>query len=93
MMVSVGKVEINIPADLWLKQAMSQTGLEIFDLKPKIATESCDLAGDFHKDPADRIIVATARINNMRYVTKDKKIIKYPHIETIWKAPYAKNCD
>jgi PIN domain nuclease of toxin-antitoxin system len=84
MMASVGKVEIRIPAELWLEQAISQTGLEIFELNPKIATESCDLPGDFHKDPADRIIVATARINNMKLVTKDKKIIRYPYVETIW---------
>ncbi len=84
MMVSTGKVEIRIPADQWLDQAINQTGLEIFHLNPKIATESCNLPGDFHKDPADRIIVATARINELTLVTKDKKIIRYPYAETIW---------
>lgn len=84
MMVSTGKVEIRIPADLWLDQAINQTGLEVFDLNPKIATESCNLPGDFHKDPADRIIVATARINELTLVTKDKKIIDYPYVKTIW---------
>jgi PIN domain nuclease of toxin-antitoxin system len=84
MMVSTGKVEIRIPTDLWLDQAINQTGLEVFDLNPKIATESCNLPGDFHKDPADRIIVATARINELTLVTKDKKIINYPYVNAIW---------
>jgi len=84
MMVSTGKVEIRIPAELWLDQAIKQTGLEVFDLNPKITAESCNLPGEFHKDPADRIIVATARINELTIVTKDKKMIRYPHAETIW---------
>ena len=84
MMVSTGKVEIRVPADQWLEQAISQTGLAVFDINPKIATESCNLPGEFHKDPADRIIVATARINELTIVTKDKKMIRYPYAETIW---------
>ena len=83
-MVSTGKVEIRIPADLWLDKAIRQTGLEVFDLNIRIAAESCNLPGDFHKDPADRIIVATARINELTLVTKDKKILSYPYAETIW---------
>ena len=84
MMVSVGKVEIRIPLDQWLDQAVNKTGLEVFDLNPRIAAESCSLPGEFHKDPADRIIVATARINGMALITKDKKIIDYPDVATIW---------
>ena len=84
MLVSTGKVEIRIPPDQWLEQAVNKTGIAIFDLSPKVAAESCNLPGDFHKDPADRIIVATARINNISLITKDKKIIDYPYVNTIW---------
>jgi PIN domain nuclease of toxin-antitoxin system len=84
MMVSNGKVEIRIPPNQWLDHAVNQTGLEVFDLSPKVASESCNLPGEFHKDPADRIIVATARINNLTLITKDKKIIKYPYVKAIW---------
>jgi len=38
----------------------------------------------FHTDPADRIIVATARLAKIPIVTNDTKIQKYPHVETIW---------
>jgi PIN domain nuclease of toxin-antitoxin system len=84
MMVSTGKVEIRIPPDQWLEQAVNKTGIEVFDLSPKVAAESCNLPGDFHKDPADRIIAATARINDLTLITKDKKIIDYPYVKTIW---------
>jgi PIN domain nuclease of toxin-antitoxin system len=84
MMVSTGRVEIRIPPDQWLDQAINKTGLEVFDLSPKIAAESCNLPGEFHKDPADRIIVAIARINDITLITKDKKILEYPYVETIW---------
>ena len=83
-MLSTGKVEIRIPPDQWLDQAVNTTGLEVLDLSLKIAAESCSLPGEFHKDPADRIIVATARINDITLITKDKKILDYPYVETIW---------
>jgi PIN domain nuclease of toxin-antitoxin system len=84
MMVSTGKVEIKLPLDQWLDQAVNKAGLEVYDLNPKIAAESCCLPGKFHKDPADRIIAATARINGLALVTKDRKILNYPYVETIW---------
>ena len=84
MMVSTGKVEIRIPLYQWLDQAVNKTGIEVFDLSPKVAAEVCNLPGEFHKDPADRIIAATARINDIFLITKDKKIIDYPYVKTIW---------
>lgn len=84
MMVSNGKVEIRIPPDQWLDYAVNKTGIEVFELIPKVAIESCNLPGKFHKDPADRIIVATARINNLIIITKDRKIINYPYVNAIW---------
>jgi PIN domain nuclease of toxin-antitoxin system len=84
MLVSTGKVEIRIPSDQWLDQAVNKTGIEVYDLNPKIATESCNLPGEFHKDPADRIITATARINDIILITKDKKILDYPYVKTAW---------
>lgn len=46
-------------------------------LSPEIAVESCALPDNFHVDPADRIIVATARLENLILVTKDQQILKY----------------
>jgi PIN domain nuclease of toxin-antitoxin system len=52
-------------------------------LTPKIAIESTRLSGEFHRDPADQIIVASARVFDCSLVTSDERIINYPHIKTI----------
>ena len=84
MMVTRGRIELTISPDEWLDYAINKIGLTILELNSKIALESCNLPGNFHKDPADRIIVATARIHNMTLITKDQKIIDYPYVEAVW---------
>jgi len=45
--------------------------------QPAMAIDACTLPGDFHADPADRILVATARAENATLVTRDEKILAY----------------
>ncbi|MEA5470839.1 PIN domain-containing protein [Spirulina sp. 06S082] len=52
-------------------------------ISPMIAVESYTLPGEFHKDPADRIIVATARVYGCSLMTKDGNILAYPHVQLI----------
>ena len=52
-------------------------------LTPAIAVASTYLPGDFHRDPADQIIVATARELDIRLVTVDDRILNYPHVRKI----------
>jgi PIN domain nuclease of toxin-antitoxin system len=84
MMVGRGRIELRTTAEQWLDYAIHKTGLRVLELTPKVAVESCELPGDFHRDPADRIIVATARINSATLVTKDQKILDYPYAKSIW---------
>jgi PIN domain nuclease of toxin-antitoxin system len=84
MMVTRGRIELTISPDEWLDYAINKTGLTVLELNSKIALESCNLPGNFHKDPADRIIVATARVSRSQLITKDQKIIKYPYVTTVW---------
>jgi PIN domain nuclease of toxin-antitoxin system len=84
MMVARGRIEIKITAEQWLDYAVHKTGLRVLELTPKVAVESCELPGVFHKDPADRIIVATARVNGGTLVTRDQKILGYPHVKSLW---------
>jgi PIN domain nuclease of toxin-antitoxin system len=51
----------------------------------EIALQSYLLPGDFHKDPADRILVATARVLGCTLVTADTLILNYPHL-VVWDA-------
>ena len=84
MMVTKGRINVKIDPKRWLNNAIGKSGLQVIELTPEIAMESCNLPGDFHKDPADQIIVATARTHNLTLLTKDRKIIEYPHVKAIW---------
>jgi PIN domain nuclease of toxin-antitoxin system len=50
----------------------------------RIAIRAVDLPGKFHGDPADRIIVASAQETGSVLVTKDKEILAYSGVETVW---------
>ena len=84
MMVTRGRIKLKISPEGWLDYAINETGLNVIALNPNIALESCRLPGKFHNDPADRIIVATCRVHNIKLITKDKEIIRYPNVETVW---------
>lgn len=64
------------------RQGLAYPGIRLIDLTPKIAIEATELPGDFHKDPADRLIVATARVHDCRLLTVDTQILNYPHVKT-----------
>ena len=67
----------------WLTQALDYPGVALLELTPDIVIDSTSLPGTFHRDPADQLIVATARIYNAPLVTSDSKLLSYPHVETI----------
>ena len=74
-----------LPCDLreWFDQALSYPGVQLIDLTPEIAIASTQLSGEFHRDPADQIIVATAMLNECPLVTADRKILEYSHLQTV----------
>ena len=81
---SLGKLALPLQIDDWYVLAKSHSGTVIEPLNPADAISSTQLPGDFHKDPADRIIVAMARRYNIPLITCDNNILKYPHVKTIW---------
>ena len=84
MLMAKERINVKINARRWLNNAIHKSGLKVIALTPEIAIEACNLPGEFHKDPADRIIVATARTQNCELLTKDRKILEYPHVNTLW---------
>ena len=82
-LVENGKLELPVSLEKWFKQALSYPGVQIIELTPEIAAESTRLPGEFHKDPADQIIVATARIMKCKLVTSDERILNYSHVKTV----------
>jgi PIN domain nuclease of toxin-antitoxin system len=84
MMASRKKIELKMAPGEWLAYALGKTGIKVMEISPDVALDACNLPGEFHKDPADRIIVATARVNNMQLVTKDERILNYSQVNTVW---------
>lgn len=72
-----GRITLKQPTELWVDEALNTPGVQLAPLTPDILCESVDLPGEFHKDPADRMIVATARIIKAALLTRDKKILEY----------------
>jgi len=82
--VSLGKLELPLPLGQWMKAATREDGICLLPLLPGIAVDSAHLPGEFHRDPADQIIVATARHHAATLVTSDQRILDYPHVQTLW---------
>jgi PIN domain nuclease of toxin-antitoxin system len=77
LLESKGRVELSTPCEQWVRDALAIPGLSVAPLTPEIALASSRLPEPFHGDPADRIIVATARALGARLVTRDSKIREY----------------
>ena len=72
------------PLDQWLDLATTMPGLHLAELTRPVLVESCELPQPFSGDPADHIIVATARREGAVLVTKDRKIRDYGHVRSLW---------
>jgi PIN domain nuclease of toxin-antitoxin system len=72
------------PLDQWLDEAVSRPGLGLWELTRSILVQSCQLPEPFHGDPADQIIVATARQRGATLVTRDQRIRQYRHVQSLW---------
>jgi len=80
--VSLGKLEVSIPVRDWIIKATRSPFINLLPLSIDVSLESTMLPGDFHRDPADQIIVATARCFDLTLLTADQKIINYAHVKT-----------
>jgi PIN domain nuclease of toxin-antitoxin system len=82
-LVSSRRVEINQALSSWIRRALKNMKTETVPFTHEIAEASYRLQEPFHKDPADRILVATAALENLHLMTADERILNYKHIHTI----------
>lgn len=82
-LVEHNRLELHCPLHEWFYEALSYPGIRLMELTPEIAIESTRLPGKFHRDPADQIIVAIARLYDSPLITSDTKIQKYPYVNTV----------
>ena len=84
MLVEKDRLELTVDVVVWLKRVEELPELRFIPVDNALAVASTRLPEPFHLDPADRIIVATARSLDAPLVTRDERLINYPHVETVW---------
>lgn len=78
------RIGISCNPEEWIAEALDMPKLRLAPLTPAIAYRSTSLPQPFNEDPADQIIVATAREENATVLTKDKEMRAYKHVRTLW---------
>ncbi|MCK6484874.1 MAG: type II toxin-antitoxin system VapC family toxin [Gemmatimonadaceae bacterium] len=78
-----GRIVLPMDPWRWLRTAIAHHGLFSVSITARIALEATRLPA-LHRDPCDRIIVATARRRRMTIVTPDERIAAYPNVRTLW---------
>ena len=77
MLESRRRLTLQKPIHDWMNDVLGMPGLALAPFTPSIAIDSTRLPGEFHRDPADQIIVATARFLGAMLVTHDRHILRY----------------
>ena len=80
---SLGRIELTVPLREWLEKAVAPPAVRRQGISPAIAAEVASLPDWFHRDPADRTIVATARTLGATLLTQDRRIIESGLVPTV----------
>ncbi len=83
MLVAKDRLRFSIDVQDWITKALKYKGIKLIELTPEIAVLATRLPGEFHKDPADRIIVASSLKLGAPLVTLDQNIKKWRYVQTI----------
>jgi len=80
----VERKRVALPAHwkTWFRGAVERNGWNLLALTADIMEEAYSLPDDPHRDPVDRILIATARLEDMTIVTTDRLILEYPHVRS-----------
>lgn len=84
LLVEKGRLSLSMDTDSWVEKLEQLPFLQFVPVDNRIAAKSVTLPGELHADPADRIIIATARERGAVLVTSDEKIRLYPHVQALW---------
>lgn len=84
MLVKKGRLALTMDITDWISATARIEGVRYVPVDNDIGIHSVDLPGEFHPDPADRMIVALARRLNVPLISADQRIREYRHVKTIW---------
>lgn len=83
LLVGAKRLELDREPVIWMRRSLARERVILLELTPEVAVESVRLGWD-HRDPGDRLIVATALVHDAPIVTKDRNIRAYRAARTIW---------
>ncbi len=72
-----------MPLADWFNIALPYNRVKVIDFSPEIAIDATRLPSWSHKDPADQLVVATARVHRLTVLTSGGKILAYPHVQSL----------
>ncbi len=78
-----GDLLLQMPLPEWVRQTLADLRADSLPVTPEIALEAYRLPEPFHRDPADRQIVACARLHQLTLATADERILKWKHVATV----------
>ena len=84
LLVSSQCLQLTLEVADWIAKSEMLPYFQFIPVDNSIAIKSVNLPGPLHRDPADRIIIATAISLGASLLTKDEKILNYPHVKTVW---------
>lgn len=77
LLVEKGRLRLALEVGTWIETVLDASGIDLLPIEPEIAVDSVRLPGEFHADPADRFIVATARRRAAPLLTADRSILAF----------------
>jgi PIN domain nuclease of toxin-antitoxin system len=84
LLVAKKRLRLTLSVTDWIAKSEALPFITFIPVDNSVAIKSVNLPQHLHRDPADRIIIATSISMGAPLVTKDEKILKYPHVQTIW---------
>jgi len=84
MLAARKRISIDRAPAEWMEVALALPGTELLPISPRIAAASAELGDGFPGDPADRLIVATAKVMGGILITKDERLLKLQAVESVW---------
>ena len=82
LLASRGRLELPLPVDEWLMEALGKSGVESLPVTCEIANRAMALP-EIHRDPADRIIIATALLHEAKLASMDSVFPGYQELQQL----------
>lgn len=83
-LVERGRIRLDRHWKAWFRDVVELNAWGVADIDLPVIEEAYSLPGDFHRDPVDRIVAATARVHKLTVLTADRRILDYPHVSARW---------